>query len=272
MPVSKEKLTKHERYRLRDLMCHHISDLCYPVAVRPGGFWDRITTGSTVTDDRFRAPYPGKQREEWHDSNFVLEKNNTRSEYLFHWTRGVYGPWRGQITADFFEDLTNAKKGNPHNGLRTMLHIVQSGVLRGEGRMIKTGEPVISLTALSPYASLKQIKYRPALGRWNFEPYGIAIKRTTLVALGAKPVIYGSREEYSELSESDKPYFQFEGSRKSADKSANWRAENEWRLVGDLDLDSITGELLLITFSKKEAEYIKKRQKHPVVSFEDGLS
>lgn len=89
---------------------------------------------------------------------------------------------------------------------------------------------------------------------FGFEPYGIAIRSDIAHATGMRPVIYGDSSLYASLPESDKPFFQNQGS-----GSADWRPEEEWRYLGDLDLNQLPDEgMRIIVYSNAEVEMIRK--------------
>jgi hypothetical protein len=53
-----------------------------------------------------------------------------------------------------------------------------------------------------------------------------------LRSLGAKPAIYGGEQVYSRLAESERYRFQLS-------RSASWRHEREWRVLGSLALHKL---------------------------------
>ena len=78
-------------------------------------------------------------------------------------------------------------------------------------------------------------KWNRALVRWTVEACGVAVRRDILRSLGAKPAIYGSEPVYSRLAESERYRFQLS----CPPKSASWRHEREWRVLGDLALGKL---------------------------------
>jgi len=98
--------------------------------------------------------------------------------------------------------------------------------------------------------------------RWNFEPYGIGIRKDVLVGLGARPAIYGVEEALEKLPEDKKYLFQI---RKSDGKE--WTEEKEWRLPGDLLLASIRREdMVVFVLEPEEASVIENRFGYKVFS------
>ena len=267
IPLVNEKLSKAERLHLRDRLVFHIADYHFPIAIRPNGFWEQMlqdASDTTHIDNCFRVDYPISAKLSWHNSIIQTNQsfNKDLNDMLIHWTRGTYAPWNDEVEADYFDALTEAITGNPRDGLATLQRIVHSGVLRGDGRMIRGGQPVVSFMEGDPAQIVRLIRYRPALRRWTFEPYGIALPRAILESLGARPVVYGSKEMYAELPPNDRPYYQFYG------RNNEWIDEWEWRLVGDLDLSKISDYIRLIVPTEKEAQHLINTTSYCIVSLE----
>ena len=273
MPQIDLTLSNSEKQMLRDRFAFEISHHRLPVYVRKDGNWSKYQSKSRGYNETFLSGPASIYMENWRkDSSW---QKNVPSEgwdnLLIHWTRGAYGPWPGEVEADYFEALTEAGSGNPRDGLATIRFIASTGILRGEGRMIKGGTPVISFTELSPFEAIKQIQYRSALGRWSFEPYGIALPKTTLQRMGARKVIYGDRELFKRLSDNERPFYQYQGECENSKEITDWRKENEWRLSGDLDLHSIREEVMILVPTKAEADRIRPGLSFKVCSLEGGI-
>ncbi len=241
LPVYSKRLSKEEQLHNRDKLALSLADRVFPISIRNGGFWMKNLKGVTHTDNRFKCEYIMNKALKFNLEKSIGEFPETQ-DYLFHWTRGSYKPWFGERKADFFNDLTNAKFGNPRDGLATLSHILEVGILRGNYKMYRGKISGISFTSLPPNEMIKKQGFRNTLGRYNFEPYGIALPKERLKELGAKPVIYGDDELYQKLNENDKPYFQYKGLNSKTD----WTSEQEWRLIGDLDLTTFRDEMRVI--------------------------
>ncbi|MEM7477736.1 MAG: hypothetical protein AAF483_22330 [Planctomycetota bacterium] len=94
-------------------------------------------------------------------------------------------------------------------------------------------ERCLSFSAVGLDELLSRRVFRSHLGRWDWEPYGLLIRRSALEEIGCRPVIYGESDERDDLAEVEKPFFQARG------KTMDWTQEQEWRLVGDLDLNKL---------------------------------
>ncbi len=265
MPILEGKSSKKERCLLRDRLAFHLADYRLPIAIRPDGRWEQMISDSKNVIDRFQVTYPQVRKFSWSEKlkGITISQNPKWNELLFHWTRGSYGPWIGETDADYFEALTDNKFGNPRDGQSTLQQIVKSGVLRGQERMIRVKQPMISFTTITPALIHDYIHYRHTLKHLTYEPYGIAIPKIVLKKFGARSVIYGDDDLYNSLPTSDRPYFQFKGS-----KTIDWRREDEWRLFGDIDLHSIKEQLHLITVTEHEAIQLRQNTHFRVESIE----
>ncbi len=272
LPLTEEKLKKRECQFVRDMVTVLISHHRLVVYIRPNGNWMHILENCTAIDNRFIAQRPKRYVEPWRRDKgwMAAAADQDWNGFLFHWTRGTYGPWPGEAPADYFEALTTIKSGNPRDGLSTLAFIAASGIIRGEGRMIRGGTPMVSFTNLKPDEIISLIEYRAGLGRWNFEPYGIAISSSTLRKLGARRVIYGDKNMYDRLSPQEQPYYQYIGSTDDEEKQERWKGEEEYRLTGDLDLMSIKEDVILITPTMSEAEALQSSLPYRVCSLERG--
>jgi len=273
MPLIDGRMRKSESQVMRDMLTAMLSRHRLPVYVRPRGNWMSILGGTRSFDNRFLVTRPKTYIEAWRKDDSWIRNVSDRNwgDMLIHWTKGAYGPWTGEVEADYFEAITLSEFGNPRDGLATLAFIALSGILRGAGRMIREGEPVISFTELNPKELLNKIEYKSYLKRWNYEPYGIAISAETLKRLGAKKVIYGSKELYEQLTPEQKPYYQFNGKPETENETfSGWESESEWRLTGDLDLMSIMKEITLITPFEYEAAALRESMPYAVCSLERG--
>jgi hypothetical protein len=161
--------------------------------------------------------------------------------YLYHYTRACPGPWPGQSEFDY---LTSVLAGQPscgHSALDTLLRILKESRIHGSHRLVRGLEAVISLTSRPPPELAAIRHWNRALGRWTFEPYGIAVNRRWLRDRGAKPAIYGAGRTFQRLP----PHQRFRFQAGDANRAV-WRREREWRLPGDLQLSASMDVLVLV--------------------------
>ncbi|MDI6794750.1 MAG: hypothetical protein QME81_18100 [bacterium] len=120
--------------------------------------------------------------------------------------------------------------------------------------------PVVSFSACLPTHLADIRKWNPALIRWTFEPYAVAIRKATLEEMGALPVIYGSEAKFQKLSEIERFRFQLH-----APPKTDWSPEKEWRIIEDIDLSHISPEdIIPVVSTEEEALSIQERFSLPV--------
>lgn len=159
------------------------------------------------------------------------------NDYLYHYTRSCPGPWPGQSCEDYLLSLLQGDPLCGHTASDTLIRILREERIRAGPKLIRGKHAVISWTSRPP-AELDRIRrWNPALIRWTFEPYGIAIKREVLKRQGCKPVIYASGETYARLRASDRFRFQ-----RHEPPRCRWKQEREWRLPRDFDLREMAPE------------------------------
>lgn len=90
--------------------------------------------------------------------------------------------------------------------------------------------PVVCFSAVPLPEILSRRTYRAHLGRWDYEPFGIAIRRDVAESAGARPVVYGSKQDREQLSCDQRFRFQSSGT------SVDWTAEREYRFASSVDL------------------------------------
>ncbi len=157
--------------------------------------------------------------------------------YLVHCTRAIDGPWPDQDRGDYLDELLFGGTDPVRTPLTTLARIVGTQTLLATGRAIRGRFPVVCFTSV-PLVDLPALRtFRAHRGRWDFEPYGIAIRRDWLLARGTRAVIYGDDSVWENMDETTRPFFQrrFSGSGRVVD----WSIEQEWRNVGTLDLHDL---------------------------------
>jgi hypothetical protein len=128
------------------------------------------------------------------------------------------------------------------------MRIVQQRRLLASSRTIRGGFKVVSFTA-APLAELRRLRiFRVHRARWDFEPYGICVRRQRLVERGARAVFYAPDDDWTGLSLEDRPYFQRSHNERSEavpgtvleSAGIDWSVEQEWRYRGDFSLDGLS--------------------------------
>ena len=186
---------------------------------------DQITTKRT-TGLYLIAPFPGTRG--W--------------DLLTHTTRARPGPWPDESRDDYVDSLLEDRLGADHSTLNVLQRIVSQKRLIASDRTIRGQYRVVSFTAC-PLGTLPALhRFRHHLRRWDFEPFGICLKRDWLLRHGARRVLYGDEAIWNGLTDADRPFFQVAAGRSGID----WTAEQEWRMPGDLSLTDVTANEVLL--------------------------
>jgi hypothetical protein len=161
-----------------------------------------------------------------------------RDEFLLHCTRSPKIDRRAPSASETIDELLFRQNEAETGPLLTLLRILTSGRLLGSQKLTRGERNVICLTQHSVF-DLPQLRvYRKHLARWDFEPFGIAIKRRVAEHWGARPVCYGTADEFERLPSEEIPFFQQAESIISGER-IDWRMEREWRMLDDLLLNQI---------------------------------
>ncbi len=198
----------------------------------------------------------------------ILERDEVDAgQFLLHWTRRRVGPWPDQTHASYLDDLIFQSSRRKHSEMSALCRILASRTILGSNDLTRDSRRVVCLSDL-PIDELKDHRvFRPHLSRWDFEPYGLAIDRSLLKNLGAKPAIYGDDSTWASLSQDQRPFFQPET---SASEKIDWKTEREWRIIGDLRLELIPRDRAFVfVASTDEAKIIASLCHWPVVVLGD---
>ncbi len=128
---------------------------------------------------------------------------------------------------------------------------------------LKRGEcATVSFSATPLHDLLQRRTFQPHLGRWDWEPFGVCIRRPALERLGARQVLYGDESDYVQLTEQERPFFQMKQSKSGHD----WTAEQEWRVLGDCRLNQFRiDEAFIFVPSMAVARQVAPISNWPVV-------
>ena len=181
---------------------------------------------------------------------------------MLHWTRRRRGPWPQQNEKQFLDDLVFGMDRKDHSAVASLYRILATGKLLGSRDLTRDKREVVCFSELN-FAQLKEQRvFRSHLGRWDFEPYGIAVQKEWLVQRGADKVVYGDEATWEGLSQSQRPWFQFCDSEQGTD----WSVEKEWRVVGDLDLRQVpSDQALVFVATVEDAMRVEEVSRWPIV-------
>ncbi len=175
-------------------------------------------------------------------------------EWLVHCTRGASEPWPDE-TENQFRDcvLLNETDGDERGAFQTLSRIVRGGKLLASCRASDRRFPVVCLSAVPLAELLERRQYRSHLHRWDYEPYGVALRTSAAERLGIRPVIYGEADDRSHLPADDQYLFQAKG------KTFDWTSEREWRSRGDIDLCQLSiDDVRIFTQSEEQAVILRR--------------
>jgi len=224
-----------ESWRRRDRIAIRCADTICPVSIRPGGRLDTLLAGYSgggrITDD-FRIERFVSAREKRYD--FSTREINTppSGEWLVHWTRTSAGPWPGERSCDFFRDMLERPNIYVRSAAETLIRILKEGVIRGSSWRMPRNETAVSFSALQLEQAPCLMRWRKRYVRYSFEPYGIGIRRASLTAAGAGQVDYAANKRSP--GKKNTLLSQSPGER------GDWKREQEWRVPGDVVLDSFS--------------------------------
>ncbi len=157
-------------------------------------------------------------------------------DLLTHTTRSRPGPWPDESFEEYADGLMESRSDADHSTLNALKRIVSQRKLMASGRTIRGGSRMVSFTA-RPLASLPELhRFRPHRVHWDFEPYGLCLRREWLLSRGVQPVQYGDETAWQLMPDSERPFFQLA----TGDSGIDWTVEREWRAHGDLSLAELT--------------------------------
>lgn len=160
--------------------------------------------------------------------------------YLTHCTRGRSGAWPDQSQTGYFDSLlaSQDRADLDASPLATLERILTQCRLIASSKLKRSDMPTVSFTEIPLMELLTRRHFKSHIGRWDWEPYGICIRRSWLEGHGCRRVLYLESSKWNLLDAQERPYFQ-PTSEPNATKGTNWEAEREWRALGDIQLGKI---------------------------------
>ena len=179
---------------------------------------------------------------------------NCPDEWLCHWTRARSGPWPDESAEDHLDALILGCDSADHSAFAAIVRIAETG------RLLRTAlsKNCVSLTEVPLSEFRGRRTYRRHLRRYDFEPWGVAIRKSALARLGAKPVRYlGNPTVDADWNTHPK---------RDRSGSIDWSLEREWRFPGDIVLTELNpADLVFFVDSQIEANMLGKLLEWPVV-------
>jgi len=155
-------------------------------------------------------------------------------EWLCHWTRPCAGEWPGQSRTDYLDELILGCSTNDRSALASLLRIVSHAEILASH--VRRETYAVSFTEVPLQEFRSRRVYRRHRRRYDFESWGIAVRRDSLEKLGARPVQYGSPKSAESQHAEDDVWYHPETDQSG---TIDWRVEREWRLPTSLNLNDL---------------------------------
>jgi hypothetical protein len=179
------------------------------------------------------------------------------SEWLLHWTRAPRKEWVGESRDDHLSSSVLSGASVVRTAFGTLQRIVDEGVIRATSGNTRATADVVCLSEIPLVTLLTKRVFRSHRGRWDFEHYGIGVRKQRVWSLGGRPVIYGDESVWQSLPEGERPWFQLKQSH-TGNTHIDWTVENEWRLTSGLNLDDLPADdVFLFCRTEDEAEILR---------------
>jgi len=238
----------------RDMFALGHAGVVYPVSIRPGG-----RLGTLLSAGGFGTGVRNDFRIEWTSRKQRASKNYTGinvypfppGNWLVHWTRASQGPWPGEKAWEFYRDLLARPGIYVRSAGETLIRIIADRKIRGSSRRLHSGKSAVAFTSLKAENAVQLMRWRKRFVQYTFEPYGLGIKLDVIKNMGARRVEY---ENTPSCAPADKLFSQSPGRR------GDWIIEKEWRIRGDLPLNGVErDDIIVIVPDETAAELIRPR-------------
>lgn len=191
-------------------------------------------------------------------------------QWLQHWARVVTEPYEDESADRHLDGLLLGDVAARFGDVSTLCRILACDRILASSRLTRSERPVVCFTEVPMIEFPDRTVFRSHLHRWDFVPYGIAIRRSVLSRMGAKRVVYGTEEDYGSLRCDQQPFFQ---SRFSANGKIDWSEEREWRVPGDVSLAMIgPADAFVFVRSMADARAVAGLSRWPVAVLEPNQS
>lgn len=186
--------------------------------------------------------------------------------FLVHCTRRRMGPWPDQSWEEYLDEVLRGDAGRGWHPMDTLLRILRMQRLVATRHLRRGPLDTVCLSEEQLPTLLANRKFQSHLGRWDWEPYGIAIRRSWLQWRGAQPVRYLSHAEAATCRTEELPFVQPLG---PSEGMCDWSYEREWRIAGDVRLHEIgPQDAWLFVPSVEEARALAHESRWPVAVVE----
>ncbi len=153
---------------------------------------------------------------------------------LVHCTRARQGAWPDQSLEQFHDELMQHPWSSAPTPFQSLVRILQQQRLIATDHWKRGTQSSVCFSERHLMGLLQGRHFQSHLGRWDWEPYGIAIDIDWMSQHGAEPVRYVDADRKSEIPQADEWLSQSVGNGPN-----DWRREREWRFPGDVRLSGI---------------------------------
>ncbi|MBI1311424.1 hypothetical protein GC176_08965 [bacterium] len=249
-----------------------VTDAVAELADQGAVVWRLMLPGAAKTDLGVSLSQPERQKlshvTEAHAAALDLLRADLLrdDEWLIHWTRAMTRSLRDLPTDEWLDRQLRSSPDEPTGPLATLQQILREGIIRASSDGLRGSKPMTCFSAVPLRELVARRRFQTHRARWDFEPYGLCLRRRTLETLGARPVIYGDDSLWKALPEPERPWFQqrFSGRGK---RRIDWSEELEWRIAGDVRLaDFSRDDLIVFCRERSEVATLESLTDRPIVA------
>lgn len=223
----------------------------------------RNTLAHRALADRRQVSIRSANSRQWTAPMRLIER---WEDYLAHCVRGTASDRVQRVAGETVLDAVLDGTTPERSPLHTLWTILAAGRLRASDRLLRSSTSAVSFSAVPLPALLSRRRYQAHLGRWDWEPYGLLIRRQVLEQMGARPVIYGDERLFDSLRFDERQFFQPAHRRSARMPLDQWQAEQEWRILDDVRLYELpSNSLILFVATSSEAQTLAGLVPWPVI-------
>jgi hypothetical protein len=251
-PTNSKSLQYH-----RDKKIITKSDLLIPISIRKNGHMETLihkkSSKKNLLND-FQIDYHPKKAQIAYtvDQHQLSQKLLALpAQYIIHWTRASNDPWPTENRYEYYQAILNSNE-YPRSAFAGLGNILKHGEIKASSLHMPQKTATVSFSGLPPQKALSMMYWRARYRQMSFEPYGIGIEKDYAKSMGIQAVTY--------YQSTQRPDNMASWLCQSIGKRSDWRLEDEYRYLGDLNLVGIpTEKIVCFCFRTNEAIDIQKR-------------
>ncbi len=210
-----------------------------------------------------------------HQAVWMRSQVDLQSDWLTHCTRGRSGPWPDESLQEYYDQLLLGERTRGFHARESLLRILKMQRILATDYLKRGGQKSVSFSAVPILDLLERRTFQAHLGRWDWEPYGICIRKSVAECQGAREVVYVDKavdDSSAKLAGSSlgTPSLPPAESMELEYVSNIWKEEREWRHPGDLRLCQLQWEdALVFVPSVCDAEYLAPWSRFPILVLDE---